>query len=50
MVIITAPHFVAAFDLETGNIAPIIKYMKDWDLEKIYKYCQQKGWEFQLID
>jgi hypothetical protein len=43
-VIVYAPHFVAAYDMQSGNIAPIIKYMKGWTLDKIVTYCEKKGW------
>jgi len=41
---ITAPHFVAGYDTQSGRIAPIIRYMRGWPLEKIAGYCKQKGW------
>jgi len=44
---ISAPNFVAAYDIETGNIAPIIKYMKGWSYEKILTYCNKKGWKLE---
>jgi hypothetical protein len=49
-VFIDAPHFSAGYDLETGRIAPIIKYMKDWSIEEIQEYCAKKGWRCQIID
>lgn len=45
---ITAPHFVAGYDLGTGNIAPIIRYMKGWTIEKMYAYCDGKGWSLRV--
>jgi len=49
---ITAPHFVAGFDMTTGNIAPIIKYMKNWDYSKILNYCNSKNWylEYKVLN
>jgi hypothetical protein len=49
-VFIDAPHFSAGYDLETGRIAPIIKYMKDWSIEEIQEYCAKKGWRCQVAD
>jgi hypothetical protein len=46
---ISAPHFVAGYDMTTGNIAPIIKYMKGWSYDRILNYCNSKGWELQWL-
>lgn len=49
---VTAPHFCAGFVVEGGKIvriAPIIKYMKDWDLSRILQYTKSKRWKFQFI-
>jgi hypothetical protein len=50
---IVAPHFVAGF--ETGDrlrvlvVAPIIKYMRGWDLTKVVAYCDSKGWLLERV-
>lgn len=44
---ITAPHFVAGYDMSNDNIAPIIKYMKGWSYNKILNYCNVKGWQLE---
>ena len=44
---ITANHFCAGYDVINGNIAPIIKYMKGWSLEKIKSYCKEKNWSVE---
>lgn len=44
---IIAPHFVASYDMDTGNIAPIIKYMKGWSYIKILNYCNSKNWQLE---
>lgn len=49
-IFIDAPHFSAGYDLETGRIAPIIKYMKGWTIEEIKEYCLKKGWRCQVIE
>jgi len=41
---IEAPHFVAGYDMANNNIAPIIKYMRGWNLTRIETYCARKGW------
>jgi hypothetical protein len=30
-----------------NKCAPILHYMKDWDIQKIKNYCSKKGWKFQ---
>ena len=45
---IEAPHFVAGYDMATGRIAPIIKYMRGWSIEKIIAYCQSKKWSVSI--
>lgn len=46
---ISSNYFVAGYDIETGNIAPIIRYMQGWSLERIKEYCQKKGWILEVI-
>lgn len=48
LIIIEAPHFVAAYDTVTGQIAPIIKYMLGWKLERIERYCGVKKWTLRI--
>lgn len=43
MLIIYAPHFVAAHTEEAT--APIIKYMRGWNVEQILQYCNSKDWK-----
>jgi hypothetical protein len=50
LVRIKAPHFVAGYDTETGNIAPIISYMKGWDVTRVRQYCKRKGWQVEEIE
>lgn len=30
--------------MANNNIAPIIKYMRGWNLTRIETYCARKGW------
>jgi len=46
---ITSKYFTAGFDMETGNIAPIIKYMKSWSLERIERYCKERNWVLEKL-
>jgi len=46
---ISSKYFVAGFDMETGRIAPIIKYMKNWSLERIERYCKEKSWVLEKL-
>jgi hypothetical protein len=47
---ITAKHFCAGYDVSNGNIAPIIKYMKGWDFNKILNYCKSKNWCMEWLN
>lgn len=49
---IDAPYFCAGGEIIqdcVSEVAPIIKYMKSWTLNKIQTYCQQKNWKFITI-
>jgi len=46
---IFVPHFVAGYDMASGRIAPIIKYMKGWDYNKILNYCNAKSWKLEYL-
>jgi hypothetical protein len=50
---ITAPHFVAGIIVSTtfmNHCAPILGYMKRWNMEHILSYCEKKGWKCERID
>lgn len=54
--IITAPHFVASFSIDTLfhtviKAAPIIKYMQTqrWTLELVWEYCESKNWKLESL-
>lgn len=46
---IDAPHFCAGADVRAGivagAIAPIISYMRGWEIERVRSYCLAKRWE-----
>lgn len=62
---IEAPHFVAAIDcycIDNPNYnskepmkrkihrcAPIIKYMSEWTIGEILRYCKKKNWKCEFI-
>lgn len=47
---ISSKYFVAGYDLQSRQIAPIIRYMKGWELNKIKSYCRYKGWSLEIYD
>jgi hypothetical protein len=52
LVRITAPHVVAgivALDGKMIRAAPIVAYMMGWDGRKLSRYCDRKGWKWQLV-
>ena len=52
MIRITAPHFVAGIIYRKGKLnicAPIIYYMQNWPLSKIFWYCRKKKWKYEEI-
>lgn len=48
MLYIQAPHFCCGVVLE-GNtvfkVAPIVKYMFGWPVDRAEAYCKSKGWK-----
>lgn len=46
---ISAPHFCAGAEVVhgtvDGNVAPIIRYMRGWRIERVRSYCRQKQWQ-----
>lgn len=45
---IESPYFIAGYDTDNNNIAPIIKYMKNWTIKQIQAYCNKKKWILTL--
>ena len=35
---------VVLFENRVITVAPIVKYMMGWDVQKIENYCYKKGW------
>jgi len=48
LVRITAPHFCAGVVIG-GEVAPILRYMRGWPLQRVLEYCRRKGWRVQVI-
>jgi hypothetical protein len=50
---INAPHFCAGAEVigsvVSGGIAPIIRYMLGWDIERVRSYCQRKRWMLCIL-
>jgi len=47
---IVSNYFVAGYDITNDNIAPIIKYMRYWNLQKIKNYCNKKKWSLEIYE
>ena len=45
---ITAPHFCAGV-VVGQRAAPIIGYMKRWDVDKISAYARRRGWTVEGV-
>lgn len=50
MIRIVAPHFVAGICVDTGRSAPILAYMPTWSVDRIVRYCERKGWQWETLD
>ena len=49
---IDAPHFYAGvvlWDDKVVEAAPIVKYMKKWDRDRVRSYCKSKGWKVSVV-
>jgi len=58
---IISPYFVAGLEYRIGMVdfkkgketsnfcAPIIHYMKKWNIGKIISYCIKKKWEVEVL-
>ena len=49
---ITAPHFCAGLIFDDWSVieaAPIIGYMKSWNIPKVLNYVHRKGWGNDLL-
>lgn len=48
LLIVTSEYFVAGMivydGIVQGRIAPIIAYMRSWQIEAVYRYAKKKGW------
>lgn len=44
---IVAPHFCAA--ILDGEPAPILRYMRGWNLPSIRRYCVKKNWKLEIL-
>lgn len=49
---IDAPHFVAAIVLRGDRVieaAPIVRFMRGWDRDRVRDYCRGKGWRVAVV-
>lgn len=52
MIQITADHFCAAVTVQNNKVvstAPILRWMIDWDVEKVLWWCNKKKWKYEFI-
>ncbi len=49
MLQITSPYFCAGVIIKEKT-APILKYMLDWNENRIRFYCSQKNWKVEEIE
>ena len=50
---IVARHYCAGGELKNGKVtsaAPIIRYMINWDIERVFTYCTDKNWDLEVFD
>lgn len=45
---IEAPHFVAGVIIGLAA-APIVGYMREWDYERIVRYCFRRRWSVREV-
>lgn len=49
---VTAPHFCAGVVVRGGIVvetAPILAYMREWNLGRSLDYCKRKGWKMVSV-
>jgi len=52
LICITAPHFTAGIVARDGRVieaAPIVRFMKGWNGERVATYCKRKGWKWERL-
>ena len=48
---IKSSYFVVGVEINEGKVIrcpPIVKYMKGWNIDKVIKYCRNKGWKMGM--
>lgn len=59
MIQINSPHFSAGVVLTrqgrlgqwvVDQTAPILKYMVGWGQTEVCKYCNKKGWDYEIME
>lgn len=49
---IVAPHLCAGLVVVNGIVteaAPILKYMRGWQITRVRGYCNHKGWTVEMV-
>lgn len=49
---IKSNYFTAGIEIFDGEVActpSIVKYMCGWPLDKVRRYCEEKGWTFGAL-
>lgn len=50
---IKSSYFTAGLIIQNGFVthaAPIIKYMRGWEIFRVKSYCIRKNWEIEFLD
>lgn len=50
---IDAPHFCAdivLYNKEVVQVAPILRYMHGWQLQRVIGYVRKKGWKWEKTE
>ncbi len=50
---VTSPYFVAGIEVSGSLVvraAPIIRYMIGWEIGRVVKYANHKGWEVEEVE
>ncbi len=52
LLVIDAPHFycgVVLRDEQVIRAAPIVCYLTGWNLDRVQRYAQRRGWQVETI-
>jgi len=49
---IDAPYFYCGVIVRNGRViktAPIVHYLSGWDLNRVQRYAQRRGWQIEAV-